>query len=199
MPVYLGDYRGSASGREEKFIRAVNSFMDQSYSNKELIIVSDACHIASKIYHEMFDNKGVVLIVYDKKQPLFSGSLRSEGIRSSTGDIITYLDSDDELGENHLESLANCTDWDNVDWVYFNDYLSLGNGQDELRIVEMKHGKIGTSNIAHHSRLKANWDGCDGYGHDWMFIKKLQEISTNYKKVFGMNYIVHHIPNLIDN
>jgi len=43
MASYLQDYSGSAKNREKKFIRAVKSFKNQTYENKELIIVSDGC------------------------------------------------------------------------------------------------------------------------------------------------------------
>ena len=35
MPVYLAKYSGAASSREMKFIRAVHSFLDNTYQNKE--------------------------------------------------------------------------------------------------------------------------------------------------------------------
>jgi glycosyltransferase involved in cell wall biosynthesis len=43
MASFLGDYPNAASNRDKKLIRAVNSFINQSYENKELVIVSDGC------------------------------------------------------------------------------------------------------------------------------------------------------------
>ena len=47
MASYLGNYPGCANNREAKFIRSVKSFLNQSYDNKELIIVSDGCEITT--------------------------------------------------------------------------------------------------------------------------------------------------------
>lgn len=43
MPSYLGEYPGSRKDPDKKFIRAVESFKDQTLAQKELIIVSDGC------------------------------------------------------------------------------------------------------------------------------------------------------------
>ena len=54
MQSYLGDYPGSRTEPERKFVRAVNSFLNQTNKNSELIIVSDNCKITEKLYKENF-------------------------------------------------------------------------------------------------------------------------------------------------
>ena len=39
MASFLGEYSGAAKNRDKKFLRAVKSFKNQTYDNKELIIV----------------------------------------------------------------------------------------------------------------------------------------------------------------
>ena len=43
MASYLGEYENSASDRKTKFIRAVDSFVNQTYKDAELIIISYGC------------------------------------------------------------------------------------------------------------------------------------------------------------
>lgn len=196
MPSYLGYYDGAAMNREEKFFRAVESFVGQTYQDKELIIVSDGCentiHCASMLSEEMgLDTSQIKLFKVDK-QPLFSGNVRDYGLKMASGKVIAYLDTDDFFVADHLESIME--QFGNNDWVYFNDHLQT---QDDLtlKVVELEHGRVGTSSIAHRKGL-ANWYGCDGYGHDWMFVQRLMESSKKVKKISGCGYVICHIPNI---
>ena len=200
MPVYLGEYEGAAKDREEKFKRAVISFTSQLYKNKELIIVSDGCDIAEKVYKECLVYKEVKFIKI-KKQPLFSGNVRDEGVKNATGDVICYLDSDDALGLNHLKVIAQAFEKDpNLDFVYYNDVLLPFMNNPQPREVHLEYESVGTSSIAHRSDLpKVAWKDCDGYGHDWKFIEKLINGGFSYSKIYGAEYYVCHVPNMFDN
>jgi hypothetical protein len=54
MPVNLGGYKHnnikSASNPAYKFQRAVQSYLDQTFKDSELIIISDGCFIAEYIW-----------------------------------------------------------------------------------------------------------------------------------------------------
>lgn len=196
MPVFLGAYEGCADNREEKFKSAVISFVRQSYENKELIIVADGCDEAEKIYNEC--------LVYDtiifkkiKKQPLFSGRVRDEGLKLATGDIICYLDSDDMFGEYHLQSIVDgFSNKKELDWVYYNDLIVPPKSQPQIRNVSLEHGSIGTSTVAHRIDCNVSWKNMDGYGHDWKFIQQLLDKHPNYEKIFGAQYYVCHLANI---
>jgi glycosyltransferase involved in cell wall biosynthesis len=200
MPIFLGEYEGCAKDREKKFERAVISFTVQNYKNKELIIISDGCDIAEEIYNKSLVYKDVHFYKIEK-QPLFSGNVRNEGIKKATGDIICYLDSDDALGITHLQTIANAFERENeLDWVYYNDLLLPPYQNASVRDVNVFEGSIGTSSIAHWRTLPyGNWKDCDGYGHDWVFIKRMLEHNPNYKKIMGAEYYVCHLPNIFDN
>jgi glycosyltransferase involved in cell wall biosynthesis len=198
MPVFLGEYEGCATDRESKFSRAVECFLNNKYNNKELVIVSDACDISEKIYNEKY--KKYDCIVFHKmpdKQPLFSGILRSKGLELASGQLIMYLDSDDIIGMNHINSVVCGMEDFRYDWCYYNDYIKTDNSTHRRSVI-LEHGSIGTSSIAHMKQLNLDWSGCDGYGHDWMFVKKLMKSTGNYGKVFGTEYFVCHIPNTTD-
>ena len=197
MASYLGDYEGASKDRENKFKRAVNSFIEQDYLDKELIIVSDGCEKTIDIYNkEYIDDISIKLLSLDK-QPLFSGKVRTEGLIQSIGDIVCYLDTDDMFGMNHISSLVEQFQEQEVVWCYFNDLIRTEGGL-VTRQVEIAEGSIGTSSIAHINNIKIDWNNCDGYGHDWKFIKTLLNYSPNYDKVYGTCYIVCHIPKITD-
>ena len=94
-----------------QIVRAINSFVKNSF-DAELIIVSDDCLIAKKIVSDTFfdalNSKKIKYIHTKPKSKLFSGELRSCGIKNATGKYICYLDSDDIIGEKHLETIYLC-------------------------------------------------------------------------------------------
>ena len=201
MPSFLGEYEGCASDRENKFIRAVHSFLENSFYDKELIIVGDCCDITKELLMLHFKNELSIGIIkffnFKKKQKLFSGSLRSKGIELANGEYISYLDTDDILGKGHLLSIYNHVKSQDLDWAYFNDFINSDAGLITKR-VELKKDSIGTSSIIHKKSKNLNWDKCDGYGHDYKFIERLIKWSDKKDKIYGGTYIICHIPNQLD-
>ncbi len=199
MASYLGDYKGAASNREQKFIRAVDSFLYQEFEDKELIIVSDFCDITERIYNEKYkQHSNISLFKLKKKQATFSGSIRTCGLSLAKGEKICYLDTDDFFGKDHLKNI-NEQFTEEVDWVFYDDFLipqftDFDNFTKHVRVNEIMETRIGTSTICHKSSLNETWE--DGYGHDWKFIQKL--LKYPYKKIYNASYNVCHIPSQFD-
>lgn len=103
MPSYLGEYNGSRKNAKDKFIRAVESFLNQDLKNKELIIVSDGCEITNQTYYENWkSNYEIRLIICEKNNATWPGELREAGRSLAKYEWITYLDSDDMILPHHL-------------------------------------------------------------------------------------------------
>lgn len=196
MASFLLPYPGAATNRDQKFVRAVNSFKKQTYQNKELIIVSDGCPVTIDLYNRFFSNDTNIKLVSIPKQTLYSGEMRNAALKIADGDIISYLDSDDLLGPNHLQIIIDQFDLEKYDWVYYNDYMVLDNTFKKLhlRIVEPRWASIGTSSVTHKNIANINWSG--GYGHDFLFMFKMASDGYKYKKLEKMpEYLVCHYYN----
>jgi len=199
MASYLGFYPNRSSNPEQKFIRAIKSFLTQTYENKELIIVSDGCDKTIELYNTIFKKFENIKLVSIPKQEIYSGECRNAGLKIATGDIIIYLDNDDVLGKTHIETIANQFTND-VDLVYYDDYLVLSPDFKKLqkRLVETRYGSIGTSSISHrnlnqekYKHIKDWW--VSGYGHDWVFLSKLIVNGLQFKKLDKTpQYLVCH-------
>lgn len=198
MPSYLSPYEGSAINRVEKLARAVDSFLKQTLVEKELIVVSDGCQITNALIYKEYGNKHSVRLVKIDKQPLFSGNVRQRGLEEAKGNIICYLDTDDYLTVSHLATIQHQMTEKNYDWVYYSDWIKIGQEKVVVRNVIPQFGVIGTSSIAHLRSMPVSWVGCDGYGHDWKFIERLKKASNRYDKIYGCGYVVCHIPNRTD-
>lgn len=201
MASYLGSYDGRTSNPEQKFIRAVKSFLSQTYENKELIICADGCDRTEQIYNEQFSQFENVKCVKIPKQPVYGGEVRNSGINIATGEIISYLDNDDVLGKNHLQIIMD-EFTDDVDLVYYDDYLVMSPDFKKLhlRLNETRYGSIGTSSITHRNfndekfkdvKNNLKWD--TGYGHDWLMVMRLIINGMQIKKLSKPSqYLVAH-------
>lgn len=172
-----------------KFIRAVKSFLNQTFQDKELIIVADGCPLTVQLYNDNFRQYSNIKIIPIQKQPPYSGEMRNVALNVVMGDIVTYLDSDDVIGKNHLQIIHDQFNFQEVDWVYYNDYLVLNKEftKTETRIVEPRYGSIGTSSFSHKNpRLFKNGERfkfSTGYGHDFVAICLLNSLGTKFKKL----------------
>lgn len=119
MPSYLGEYSGSRKNPIAKFHRAVSSFLQNTYTNSELVIVSDGCQITHEEYLNnyrgnsrikyAFIDRDEEKIMYSKSdgENYYRGSPRRIGVSLADGQLITYLDSDDYFTNSALETIIN--------------------------------------------------------------------------------------------
>lgn len=222
MQVYLGDYPNSRTDSDKKFIRAVQSFINQNDKDSELIIVSDGCQIVHKMYYDMFKENSRIKYVYvDKDTPnmyegdqkYYRGFPRQVGRSLATGEITTYMDSDDFLLETAVESIKKA--WNsyskhdivvlyNSSWI--DNQVMIGRedlmGETNICIGEpfkiedlddlwvnrkMTHITLvlsSTWSMIHRSDFKGKWEDTIGSpSEDVLFSSKLQKT----KKVAVMN------------
>lgn len=198
MPSTLSNYHNAASNREEKIIRAIESVLKQTFQDFELIIVSDGCDKTVEIVKPYFyEHMPKIRLLQIPKQKIWSGKVRNAGISKAEGEIITYIDNDDFLGENHLQIIHD--NFADFDWVYANHFMyspKHGKFTEYHTNVDVR-GMCGTSSISHKRSLEAYWVN-NGYEHDKVFIDTLKKLSKNYGRIPCTEYMVAHAPHGID-
>ncbi len=86
--------------------RSINSLIDQTFEDWELVAVDDGSTDNTLEILKEFESKNKKIKIYrhsNRKLPL----TRNKGISESKGAIITFLDSDDEIETDHLEKHYN--------------------------------------------------------------------------------------------
>lgn len=96
-----------AYNAEQYFIRCVDSILNQSYQNIEVIITDDASNDATGKIADDFALKDLRVKVYH--HPInqgFSGA-RNTCLSHATGEYITFVDADDWVESDYVEYLMN--------------------------------------------------------------------------------------------
>ena len=92
---------------EETIRETINSVLDQTYKNIELIVVNDGSTDESeKICKQIEINNKDVMKFFSIKNSGVSNA-RNFGIEKSTGEYITFIDSDDKYDKNYIKYMLN--------------------------------------------------------------------------------------------
>ncbi len=94
----------SVYNREATLQRCVDSILRQSYNNLEIILVDDGSQDASpRLCDECAVRDSRIKVVHKENGGV--SSARNAGIHAATGHYITFVDSDDILGDAYIEQL----------------------------------------------------------------------------------------------
>lgn len=105
VPVYKG---------EATLERCVQSIMNSTYQNIEVILVDDGSPDQSGILCDSLASKEKRIISLHKENG-GQASARNYGLDYATGDYITFVDDDDEIAQGLYERLANKIEEEGVD------------------------------------------------------------------------------------
>lgn len=89
---------------EQHLLRCIDSILDQSFTDYELILVNDGSTDGSLAICKKYADKDLRVIVIDKPNGGAS-SARNAGIDRSKGDYICFVDADDYVSQDYLGDL----------------------------------------------------------------------------------------------
>jgi len=129
VTVYITNYNYG------KFIRnAVESVLNQSFQNFELLIIDDGSTDNSKEIIEQYSDNDKITIIYQKNRGL--NITNNVALKTSKGKYIVRLDADDYLDAGALEEMKNVLENDNELGLVFPDYYIVdaeGNVLSEIK------------------------------------------------------------------
>jgi glycosyltransferase involved in cell wall biosynthesis len=90
--------------RAEVLPTAIDSVLEQTIDDWEMLIIDDGSTDNTQRVVESYDDERINYIYQSNKG---ANSARNNGVRNASGDIISFLDSDDELAPCHLERIRD--------------------------------------------------------------------------------------------
>lgn len=200
MPVY---------NREEVVQEAIDSVINQSYSNFELIIVDDGSTDGTKEILENISDKRVKIFFNEKN--MGASFTRNYGLKESSGEYIAYLDSDNDWKSNYLSAMVGAfLELPDADALYSGQILFK---KFDSNPIGVRFGSFNKSLLHNKNYIDMNcfchkkevYDKIGGFNTklkrlvDWDFILK---VSNNFKiysiPILSSNYYSENATNRID-
>ena len=130
VPVYNG----------EKYIKkCINSILNQTYSNFELIIINDGSVDKTADEVKCIDDKRIRL--FNKNNTGVSDT-RNYGISLSKGDYLIFIDADDEIESTLFEKMIKIVNEHHVDIIRYNGFVQNKNGKYDSIVFPVEDGLI---------------------------------------------------------
>jgi len=117
----------------EKFIfKSVNSILNQTHSNYEVIFFNNASTDNSENIIKKFKNKKIKIFKSKKLLKLYNA--RNKAIKHATGQFIAFLDVDDWWNKNKLEKQLRTMLKENSEICFSNFFIHKNKKKNYLKI-----------------------------------------------------------------
>lgn len=117
--------------RSHQLLHAVQSIVDQTYSNWECIIIDDgSTDQTQELIQQHFANDSRVKYYFQTNQE--RSIARNNGIDKSLGEYLCFLDSDDYYDKYYLESLKDAIDKESAELILTSIRYHKSSGVEEI-------------------------------------------------------------------
>lgn len=107
---------------EEYLKECMQSILEQTYQNLEIILVDDGSTDSSgKICDEYQNKDSRIKVIHQENQGL--SAARNTALKLATGDMIQFVDSDDFIAKNMIEDLVKIMKQNNADIIISSHYI----------------------------------------------------------------------------
>jgi len=166
---------------EKYFPTAVNSILNQTYSDFELIIVDDgSTDNTPKIADEFAKKDNRVKVIHQKNQWIYASF--NNGIAASQGEYVMIVNSDDTINPDSLKEIKKEIDANNPDLILYNIEIFFCDKNQNILIENMYNKKSlikSSFHIPTKEGIKNNWS---------IFLKnKLLDAQYVYKTSIAKN------------
>lgn len=164
--------------RPELLQLAVRSALAQDYVNLEVVVIGDAC---PDLRERVFDDPRVRVYNLARNHGAGGAVPRNYGIMLAAGEIIAYLDDDNQWLPDHVSSIYAAMRATDAPF----GFSSMQVDGVDLGFAEPAYQRIDTSCVLHRKSLIAQsgwWRSRDeaGYAHDWEFLRCVIAAGTTW-------------------
>ncbi|MFV5696983.1 glycosyltransferase family 2 protein [Flavobacterium sp. ZT3R17] len=150
---------------EEYLSQCIDSILEQSFSNFELILVNDGSTDTSLAICSKYKENDERVVLINKKNEGLSAS-RNQGLLEANGEYIVFVDSDDFwVGQNVLQDIAALINKTNVDIIiheesrYFSsNRIECKYNQNKLKHISGNFEEDALDMVYHHLYVASAWD-----------------------------------------
>ena len=196
--------------RENIIMHAINSVLNQTYPNFELIIVDDASNDSTiSLLKSIKDDR---IKIFQNTENMGSSYSRNIGLKNANGDIIMYLDSDNEWEPEYIKTMVGAfIELPDADALYSAQYLykSFNSKPYAFRFTSYNksllhnHNYIDLNCFCHKSNILNEIGGFDESIRalvDWEFILRISNVFKIYSVPVNLSkYYNHDFENRISN
>ncbi len=184
--------------KKDTILGSINSVLDQTYKNFEIIIVYDDESKSEWNFIKELKNIDHRISVIQNKKKIGAGKSRNVGIQNSNGKFVAFLDADDKWQSNKLSKQIEFMKLKNCD-ISHTSYSIVDKSQKVLgiRIARnffdlkdlLKSCDIGTSTVIIKKNLINDYIQFASLTTKEDFVLWLKLLKQNYK-IYGLNEIL---------
>jgi len=183
---------------EEYLAECINSILEQTYNDWELILVDDgSTDNSGDICDDFAQRDSRIKVLHTENRG--ASHARNAGIEHATGKWISFVDSDDWISSDYVDTIANTNE--DYDIIYFNLVKKFSNGFEnylhtpsliskdrkgtEEILFQLKYGPLGDifgwtcAKFYKSSIIKENK------------IRFVEELTFREDEIFTMQYCIH--------
>lgn len=173
----------------------INSILNQSFKNIELILVNDGSKDRSREICEEYAKKDNRIKVINQNNCGVS-SARNTGIKVATGKYVTFIDPDDTISQEYFETMYSIAELNKCDAVV-SGYINIPSNKISITNFKLYTIMHGQDFVLSSSNIHSNNDLC----FVWRYIYKLniikeknitfnENIYTGSDVVFNLEYLL---------
>lgn len=135
---------------EQYLEECVNSILNQTYNNIEVLLVDDCATDKSGDIAKQFEEKDSRCKYIKREKNGGLSAARNTGIKNATGDFLCFIDSDDWISDDYVQSMLELAKKDNSEIVVCDYYMVIEDRyEDGNSLIQINNNSTKEEKIAY--------------------------------------------------